>query len=153
MIEAALTLPLFIILVLGMLDLGLWVFRYHIIGQTARQLAREAIVHGSLADRLGPWGPDPIGPLNCVANPAGDPRDAETRLRDIASRSVIGLNGSDVTFLVEWIDKDDTPPGNNPQVGNRVRVSVTATYEPIMTFIFGNPSVTVTGVSTMRIAH
>ena len=58
MVEMAIVLMVFLTLVLGMLDLGIAVFRHHVIAEAARQGARQAIVHGSLADKLGPWGPD-----------------------------------------------------------------------------------------------
>src|SRR5438552_3651889 len=59
-LEAALTLSILITLVLGMLDLGLWVARQQMLAHAARQIARQAVVHGSLADKLGKWGPTTI---------------------------------------------------------------------------------------------
>ena len=59
-IELAIVLTLFLTLVFGMLDLGIAVFRYHIVCEAARQGARQAIVHGKLSDKLGTWGPAPL---------------------------------------------------------------------------------------------
>ena len=64
-LELALILPIFLMLSLGMLDLGRAVFRYHVLNQAACQGARRAIVHGALADAVkegGPWGPTKLGP-------------------------------------------------------------------------------------------
>ena len=58
-------------LCLGMLDLGIGVFQYHIVSEAARQGARQAIVHGQMAPagwNGGPWGPSTI---NEQANAAG----------------------------------------------------------------------------------
>src|SRR3954466_11950835 len=60
LVEAAITTSVFLTLVVGMIDLGIYVFRTHVITQAARQGARTAIVHGSLAPsgwNGGPWGP------------------------------------------------------------------------------------------------
>ncbi len=45
-LETALVLPAFLIITLGTLDLGVGVFRYHVLAQVARHGARQAIVHG-----------------------------------------------------------------------------------------------------------
>src|SRR4051812_15031852 len=64
-LESALTLPVFLILVLGTLDLGMGVFRQHTISAAARSGARLAIVHGYNAPDptgswSGPWGSQTI---------------------------------------------------------------------------------------------
>ncbi len=40
MVEAAIILPVFLTLILGMLDLSLGVFRHHVVSQAARQGVR-----------------------------------------------------------------------------------------------------------------
>ena len=57
-IESAFALPVFLLIVLGALDLGLAVFRQHQVTATAHFIARKAIVHGSLPISLGlvSWG-------------------------------------------------------------------------------------------------
>jgi hypothetical protein len=131
-----LILLIFFTLVLGMLDLAWGVFRYHMIGEAARQGARQAIVHGSMADRLLPWGP---------ADYAGTAEDGSPLAKAVES-SLHGLELSEVTIQAQWIDG-----GNDPE--QRVRVTVSAPYRPIMTFIFGNPAIPLQAASTMAIAH
>jgi hypothetical protein len=143
MLEALLSLLLFLTLLFGALDLGLAVFRHHVLTQTARQISRAAIVHGSLADRLGPWGPDTLA--GTVAGGGGD-EDPLSEIQAIAEPSLVGIPPQDATLQVEWIDG-----GNEPL--DRVRVTVTTPFSPIMTFIFGNPSFDLTAQSTMQIAH
>src|SRR5262245_33329594 len=56
-IETAFILIPLLILTVGLLDFAVGIYRYHILSEAARQLARNAIVHGQFADRLGQWGP------------------------------------------------------------------------------------------------
>jgi Flp pilus assembly protein TadG len=146
-IEAALTLSLLVTLVLGMLDLGLWVSRQHMLAHAARQIARQAVVHGALATKLGKWGPATIT-TNAVAPNPVNPNDASSVIRKIASDSLTDWNRSQVTVKVTWPDG-----GNDPTLEQRVRVTLTGPYHPIMTFIFGNPAYTLSAASTMQIAH
>jgi Flp pilus assembly protein TadG len=136
LVETAVVVTLFFILVFGILDFGLAVLRYHLVGQVARQCARRAIVHGNLADRLGTWGPGDY---------SGTGDDAHPISQSVQS-SLIGLDSSDVQIQVQWID------GSN-EVETRVRVTVTAPYQPMTTFIIGNPTLTLRATSTMPIAH
>jgi len=137
-IELALVLMLFLTLVLGMLDLGIAVFRYHIVAEAARQGARRAIVHGKLADKLGVWGPESFSVTG------EDGHALVTGIQPLLE----GLDLSQVTVTAEWPDG-----GNDPQADNRVRVTVSVPYQPIMIFIFGDYPLTLTGSSTMYIAH
>jgi hypothetical protein len=136
-VEMAIVVSVFLTLVLGMLDLGIAVFRYHLLAQAARQGARQAIVHGSMADRLGPWGPATYAG---TADVEGHPIVAAIR------PFLVGLDLSQVTIQAEWPDADN-------KFEQRVRVAVSAPYQPMMTFIFGNPTFTLQGTSTMLIAH
>ena len=60
MVEAAIILPVFLTLCLGMIDLGMAVFQNNAVAEASRQGARIASVHGSLAPNDGSgttWGP------------------------------------------------------------------------------------------------
>jgi Flp pilus assembly protein TadG len=133
----AIALPLILILSLGMIDLGIGVFRYNVLSYAARNAARQAIVHGSRADRLGPWGPATLSFTAADAHPIA------TAIEPILGASIDPAN---VTMDVVWVD------GSN-EVDNRVSVTLTAPFFPIMTFIFGNSPHTLHAESTMIIAH
>ena len=137
-LEMAIILPLFLTLALGMLDLGIAVFRYHIITEAARQGTRQAIVHGSRSNE--PWGPAAYSGTGNDAHPLVD------ALHELLFNS--GLDLSQVTIQAEWPDA-----GNDPMEENRVQVSVSVPYHPIVTFIFGNPTYTLQATSTMIICH
>src|SRR4051812_47653674 len=71
--ETTLVLVAFLTLILGMLDLGLAVFRQQLVSRAARGAARLAIVHGSVAPsdfNGGPWG---TATITSYANASGVP--------------------------------------------------------------------------------
>jgi hypothetical protein len=137
LLEMALTLMILMSLVLGMLDLGLAVHRAHVLSFAARVGVREAIVHGEYADRLGPWGPQPVS-----ENVGGGTHELAGTLAPF----LVGIDPNEVTMDVEWPDADN-------RVEARVRVTLSAPYTPMMTFLFGNPTFQLSGSSTMPIAH
>jgi Flp pilus assembly protein TadG len=130
-VEAAFTLIVFLMLVLGVLDLGIGVLRYHMACDAARIGARQAIVHGSQADKLGSW-------------------DSGSAQSNITSSVASFLNAGGVASGNYTVDVSYSPD-NNP--GSAVTVTVTIPYTPLMTFIFGNPTINLTGSSRMYIAH
>jgi hypothetical protein len=147
-VEMAIVLLTFLTLVLGMLDLGLGVARYNSLAHAARQGARQAIVHGSMADRLGPWGPATVGPFSLGATPPSIVLPS-TDAADIAAfiqPMLVHFNPAEVDVTVAW------PEGGN-EFGQPVTITLSAPFRPMMTFIFGNPTITLTAESTMSIAH
>ncbi len=137
-LETAVIYLVFLTMLLGFLDLSLAVFRSHVCAQAARQGARMAIVRGALAPpELAEWGP---ATYNSVAN-SGDAIAAAIQpfLDD-----VVDLGATTIT--IEWLD-------GNTDLESRVRVNISTLYSPFLTFVFGNPTWTLSGVSTMPIAH
>src|SRR3954451_11250098 len=58
MLECAIALPVMLLALFALLDLGLAATRYNALAEAARQIARQAILHGSLAPaEIGSWGP------------------------------------------------------------------------------------------------
>src|SRR5262245_3383599 len=58
MLECAVTLPVLLVVLFALLDLGLAAMRYNALAESARRIAREAILHGSRTpSTLGTWGP------------------------------------------------------------------------------------------------
>jgi Flp pilus assembly protein TadG len=135
--EAALTLPVFLTVVLAVLDLGIGLFVQEVICQAARQGVRQAIVHGRLASpRRTSWGPTTY---TAMANASGEiPAAIRTQLAV--------LDPARVSIRVDWIDG-----GNDVQ--QRVRVTVSTTWTPMLTSLFGSRPWTFSAASTMPIAH
>lgn len=137
-VEMAIVQLLFLAMVLGMLDVGAAVVRYDALTQAARQGARQAIVHGDLATKLGSWGP---------ASYSGTGADSHPIAAAIRPSLAI-FDPSQVRIAAEWPDG-----GNEATKKNRVRVTVTAPYRPSVAFIFGNRTFTLQASSTMKITH
>ena len=138
LVEAGIVLPVLITLVIGMIDLGLAVSRSQMVAQAAREVSRLAMVRGSLApSAMGSWGPTTYGPS------AANSSDA---IAQAAAPRLAGLNAADVTLKLEWLD------GNN-QEESRVRVTVTTTYQPMLTAVFGGTPISLSSTSTVRITH
>lgn len=136
MVEAAIILPIFLTLILGMLDLSVGVFRQHVVSQAARHGARRAIVHGKMAPpKTTAWG---------TAAYTGN-GDASDEIATAIKPSLTGLDPAQTTIQVQWID------GSN-DVESRVRVTVSTTWTPIMLALLGGQK-TLTASSTMPIAH
>jgi len=138
----AIILPVFLILTMGMLDLGVAVFRYHVVANAARHGARRAIVHGELANVLGSWGPNTI---DVAASAEGIPVVDGSNSEGIQPL-LVGCDLPKSRIRVEWLD------GSNA-FQEQVRVTVTSPYRPIMLFIFSDAEYTLSASSTMRIAH
>ena len=137
MVEMAIILSVYLLLILGTFDLGIATYRYNTISQAARQGARQAIVHGKLAPpAMAAWGP---GTYNGTANDGSVFAQAVTPM-------LVGFQLNNVTIRVEWLDG-----GNDIQ--QRVRYTVTTTYRPILTTVFSSTGYTQSAASTMPIAH
>jgi hypothetical protein len=137
-LEMSIILSVFLTLTFGMIDLGMGVYRYHILTNAACQGARRATVHGSQANVLGVWGPTTIDvPATANGIPIVDGG------RDGLQNMLVGCSLPQTRIKVEWID------GSNAE-GKRVRVTVTSPYRPFMPFL---QAVTLIAASTMQIAH
>jgi Flp pilus assembly protein TadG len=143
MVEAAIILPVFLVLTLGMIDLGIAVFQNNAICEASRQGARIASVHGAYAadDSSGAvWGPT-------AYSGAGNSAAAiPTAMR--SAGALAGLNTANVTVAVQW------PTGTNSvATGDTVQVTVSVLWAPVIFYVFGNRSVTLSATSITPIAH
>ena len=101
-----------------------------------RSGARAAIVRGEYADVLGSMGP------TAITGYASDSNAVAAAARPY----LVLMTPSSVRLNITW------PDGTN-EFGQRVRVATSADFTPMITFIFGSPTWTLTGTSEMHIAH
>ncbi len=145
-LEMSIILMTFLVLTMGMLDMGIGVFRYHIVAQAARYGARRAIVHGDRATLLGIWGTAMIDvPANANGIPIVDGVDDEGNPNGIAPM-LVGCDLPQTRIRVEWLEG-----GNSFE--QPVRVTVTSYYTPLFSFIFPDGTIELKASSTMVIAH
>jgi len=135
LVEAALVLTPLLILALGLLDMGVGLFRFHVISEPTRQLARQATVHGQYASVLGRWGP------SSFSGTASSNSSMAAAVRPF----LVGIDPSTVNVSVQW------PDGSN-QIEKAVRVTLTNQFHPLITSWFGG-SITLRAVSEMKISH
>jgi Flp pilus assembly protein TadG len=157
LVEAAVTISLFLTMVFGMLDLGIALFRKHVVTEAARQGARNAIIHGYFAPNnstMNAWGKTPsyypaLTSQSLYPYPFYSVR-ADNTSDELASTIrpyLPGLDPSTVQIQIQW------PDGNN-DTGNRVTVTVTPVpYQHIIPFIFNYSTIDISGSSTMTILH
>lgn len=137
LVETAIVLNVFLLLILGTVDLGIATLRYNTVSQAARQGARQASVHGALAaPSMTTWGP------GTYSGTAGDGSPQALAV----SPMLVGFTLNNVIIKVEWIDG-----GNNVQ--QRVRYTVSSSYRPIVTSFFTKSSYALSASSTVPIAH
>jgi hypothetical protein len=135
-VESAVTLPVFLLMLFGLFDLGIAVLRQNSLSECARRTARIAIVHGERAEessRLGPqvW--------------SGDGADSHV-LTDAVRPLLVGMSPADVQFTVTWPDGDH-------RVGHRVRVELSSEYETSIPLPGGLRHWQLRAASTMQIVH
>ena len=108
-LEFALVIPIYLTIISAVVMGGIGIFQKHRLTLLAKYLARQAIVHGQSADRIGSWGPSSIqGSLGdgsligtLLANKFGDGQ------------------ATDVYYRIRWPDG-----GNDATRGDRVEVTI-----------------------------
>jgi hypothetical protein len=144
LVETALVLPIFLLVLYGIIELGRYVYMVQVLNDAAREGTRYAIVHGSQA--LCPSGPMPGGATN-ACDPNGD------KVTAVAKKYAVGFVSS-VSF--PSIATCPTTPTNpcwqpNNQRQNSVTVQVHTTFSPLLPLPL--PAITVEGSSTLVINH
>jgi Flp pilus assembly protein TadG len=109
-VEGAVTLMLFLMLVFGIIGMGWAVYVYNQVSELAREGTRYAIVHGAGAGNLNPPAPA-----------------SATDVQNYVLARASGLNPKDLTVTTTWT------PNKNP--GSVVKVHVQYSLTPIMPLI------------------
>jgi hypothetical protein len=137
--ESVITTMVLATLTFGMIDMGIAIFRMHVVSEAARQGARRASCQGSLAPGKlngGPWGPSSF---------SGNGNSSSNIVTTI-SGYLTGLDLANTTINVTW------PDGGN-KAEQHVTYQVSTTWTPMITWVFGSPTYTLSGTSTMLITH
>jgi hypothetical protein len=131
LVEFALAVPLFVLALFGLLDMGRAVYTFNTLSQATREGARLAAVEAGWLGSTDPSCGTPGGPV-C-------PADANALARDVTvavNRMVVGLDpirASQVNLTCDAVGSAPTGTWSssscaNPGTGNVVSVRVTYTY-------------------------
>ena len=171
--ELALVVPLVLLVMLGLIELGRAVYYTQILDSAARDGARYAIVHGF--ESFCPSGPMPFGGTNTC-----DPNGNHV-VQTVLDRSIgVTAKAADLTTHVKWCDatlyQTDPPQsacgdydlasrqpiacsdwsgpgdGDNDR-GQIVTVCVQYAYQPILAGLLPIPDFTVSGRASLVVNH
>ncbi len=131
--EFAMVAPMFVLMLMAIMEGGRFVFYYEMLSSATREGARYAIVHGS--NSSCPSGPMPGGATN-PCDPPGN--NVKTATRDAA----IGIAGTGQLFV-----SDPQWPVSNAR-GEDVTVAIQYTYTPLLPVL---PAITISAESTLVI--
>jgi Flp pilus assembly protein TadG len=125
LVEYALVLPIFLLLVLGVIEFGLLFFQYNVVANAAREGARAGIVMET-----------DTCPTSCLAK----------RVDDAAREITAGLDPKSLTITPQWL----YPAGSIPQVRVRVRYQTSLMTQTLIEAIGGSGKITLESTATMQ---
>ena len=165
LVEFALVLPVFMAILIGMVDLGRAVWANNNVGNAAREAARFAVVHGgsckdfsgscstSTYCPVGPPGPKTAVPTSSTFCPYPSP--SKTAVRNIATGFLVA-GGTGVTVTVCYgtsCSGDTDTSGANNLRGSAVTVVVSTQVPMVLASLLGFSTMTVSATSTMLVNH
>ena len=155
LVEFALVIPIFIFVVLGMIDVGKAVWANNAVANAAREAARYATVHGGTKSNTCPVGPPaektviPVASASCPF-----PSPSKDGVRQVATQFLIAGGTATVQVCYGTSCSGDTDvSGATNARGTAVTVTVTSQVPMIVGSFLGLGTVTVTGTSTMLVNH
>ena len=120
LVEFALVLPLFLLIVTGIFDVARAVWQENTLAYASREGTRYAIVHGAAGNPI-------VGPCSICLNPVSNNL---TNVVNAVTTNAVGVYGIDVTI--------DYPDGGNNRL-QRVTVDATAPFVPLPSqYLLGN---------------
>jgi TadE-like protein len=160
LVEFALVLPIFLAILVGMVDIGRAVWANNAIANAAREGARYAAVHGGSKENQCPVGP-PVtsGPNATVIPPASTscpyPSPSKDGVREAARTFTIASGFPTTVFVCYGIDcsGDTDATGATNARGTPVTVTITSQVPMIVPQLVGISQINVSATSTMLVNH
>lgn len=155
LVEFAVVLPIFMFILLGIVDVGRAVWANDSLANAAREAARFAIVHGGSATTACPVGPPTIDTRVPIASPSCPyPSPSKQAIIDVATAAAIagGDVSVDVCYGTGCTGSTDAAMATNAR-GRTVTVTVRGTVSMITGNLLGLGTFNLKGSSTMTISH
>jgi len=156
LVEFAVVMPVFLMLLMGAVDLGRVVWATNSLASGAREGARFAIVHGGSASD-----PCPVGPPASTADPPSPspscpyPAPSKQAIKDAAIAAALA-GGTSIAVSVCYglgCTGDTDAAGATDARGTPVTVTVTSQIPLTIPSLFGFSAFGVSGSSTMLVNH
>jgi len=171
LVEFALVLPIFMVMLIGMVDLGRAIWANNSVANAAREAARFAAVHGGSCEDLagsvcsssnycpvGPKGPQTAVPTASTSCPYPSP--SKQAIYNTATGYLVGGGSSTTVTACYYVttacsgNTDQSVGGTGTNIrGNTVTVSVSTQVPMILGAFLGFSTMTVSSTSTMLINH
>lgn len=137
MVEAAVVVPAFLMLVLGILDFGLATLNRNNLAAVANRLCRAAIVRGEKSSpERTPWGPQTFQGTAADGN----------EVAGVVKPYLAVMKPSDVQIRLDWLDASNARD-------KRVKATITYDQKLICGTLFGMTPWSQQAVSIMQIQH
>jgi hypothetical protein len=156
LVEFALVLPIFLLILLGLFDVGRYVYMSSVLSQAARSGARVAAVEAYWIGKSDPGCGAAGGPV-CPPGVTGDPSLLKD-VRDAVNRMVAPFGPVPITQVFISCDATTPPFGSwttqscsSASIGSLVSVRVVLTFNPITPGASGINTITTSGAATMVI--
>jgi Flp pilus assembly protein TadG len=149
LVEFALILPLFLLIVVGIIQFALVLNFWFDLNRVANQGARWAVVN------QWPVDPDGAGPRlgmapACSGSLTPSPADCQPTLQEHLKQERL-TGGTDPCVNITFPDPDGGVPGSNKEVGDPVQVEVIAAVRFLQMPFVVLPGIYLSGKATMRL--
>ena len=165
MVEFALTLPIFLLLLVSVFDLGHVVWANNAVSTAAREGARFAVVHGGTDSVRCPQGPlpsnwggttDPAATCGFAPSTLSPYSESREGIRNQVARWLSGSGAATISVCygnVTTCANDVDAVGATNVRGTRVTVTVTTTINLAAPALIGINGFTLSATSTMLVNH
>jgi hypothetical protein len=158
LVEFALILPIFMILLVAVFDLGHVVWANDALANSAREAARFAIVHGGSDSTPCPVGPlTPLRTAPAASTSCPYPSPSRQSIKDVAIDRAMGSGGALTVYVcygnVTTCVSDTDEPGATNARGTAVTVNVQAQVSLAVPSFFSIGSFSLSSSSTMLVNH
>jgi hypothetical protein len=154
LVETALVIPIFLMLLMGIVDLGRAVWATTSLASAAREATRFAIVHGGSPQSVCPVGKPGLDSPPVTASPSCPYPAPSTQSIEDAAKAAAFAGGSNVAVTVCYGTgcSGTTNTGDNSR-GQTVTVVVTSTVNLVVPSLLGQSAINLSGSSTMVVNH